>query len=160
MATPPLTAEPIILLFDIQRAIATSKVGQDISKQLREAQALLQDAAKKISAELRSDAERLNEQRNLITRENLQTRAEELRVKENAKQRELNAQLRDLEASAQKATTEIGQLAAEQLEIVAKRRKADIVIRRDVLFHARTDWDVTDEVVKLMDKKQTRKKLE
>lgn len=160
-ATPVFADDsPVIRVFDIQRAIAASKAGKDLSRQIQERQTALEERAKKASTELRSAAERLNEQRTLISREQLQTRAEELKVKENAAQRDLNAQIRKLEESTQKATTAIGRIAAEQLQKIAKKHKADLVIRRDVLFNARADWDITDEVIALIDKKQTKTKLE
>ena len=73
---------PVILVFDVDRAIALSKAGKSMAKQLEEQIKDVRAEEKKIVEDLSGELEKLKEQQTLLAKDVLQGKVEELRTKE------------------------------------------------------------------------------
>jgi outer membrane protein len=150
---PAAMAEPVILVFDVDRAIALSKAGQSMAKQLEEQVEKVRADEAKVLKGLQSEAEKIKEQQKLLAPEALQKRVEELQMKEVERRRSLNEKSQSIQAGGQRAAAEIVKVAEKELSEISKERKADIVMRRDAVFFASPSIDVTNELVSRLDKK-------
>jgi outer membrane protein len=153
---PAAFAEPVILVFDVDRAIVLSKAGQSMAQQLEaQVQKVRSDEANVLKG-LQSEAETLKEQQKLLAPEALQKKVEELQMKEMERRRSLNEKSQSIQAGGQRAAAEIVKVAEKELSDISKERKADIVMRRDAVFFASPAIDVTQELVSRLDKKLTK----
>lgn len=150
---PAAMAEPVILVFDVDRAIALSKAGQSMAKQLEAQVEKVRADEAKVLKNLQSEAEKIKEQQKLLAPEALQKRVEELQMKEVERRRSLNEKSQSIQAGGQRAAAEIVKVAEKELSEISKERKADIVMRRDAVFFASPAIDVTSELVSRLDKK-------
>lgn len=144
---------PIILVFDADRAIALSKAGKSMAKQLEEQVTKIRNDEEKVVKELQAEVDKLKEQQKLMAQDVLQSKVEELRQKEIERRQKLAEKSQSVQAGGQKAGREILKIAEEELSAISKERKADIVMRRDALFYASPAIDVTSELVKRLDKR-------
>ena len=152
----PAFAEPIILVFDVDRAITQSKAGRSMASQLEEQVAKVRADEGDIFKGLQSEAEKLKEQQKLLAPEALQKKVEELRMKEVEGRRSLNEKSQSSQAGGQRAAAEILKIAEEELSAISKERKADIVMRSDAVFFASPAINVTAELVSRLDKRLTK----
>jgi Skp family chaperone for outer membrane proteins len=152
-------ADSVIVVFDLDRAVAQSKVGKDIAKQLEAQIKAVQKKADKSNAELKAEADKLQEQRSLMAADALQVKVEELRLKQVGKQQEISAEMRSIQAGGNVAGREVKKVVDAELAGVAKKRKADIVLQRGAAFIVNPSVDITDDVVAQIDKKITKIKV-
>lgn len=146
---------PVILVFDADRAIALSKVGKSMAKQLEDQVRDVRGDEEKVVKELQDELEKLKEQQKVMSKEILQKRVEEIRQKELERRQSLAAKTQSIQAGGQNAGREVLKVAEEELSAIAKERKADIVMRRGAVFYASAAIDVTAELVKRLDKRMS-----
>lgn len=146
---------PVVLVFDVDRAIAMSKAGKSMAKQLEEQIKDVRAEEKKIVDNLTGELDKLREQQTLLAKDVLQGKVEELRTKEIEGRQLLTGKTQSIQAGGQKAGREVLKIAEEELSAIAKSRKADIVLRRDAVFYASAAIDVTAELVKRLDKRMS-----
>ena len=152
-------AEPVILVFDVDRAIAMSKAGKSMAKQLEEQVSKVRADEGEVLKGLQSEAEKLREQQKLLAPEALQKKVEELRLKEVERRRVLSEKSQSIQAGGQRAAAEIVKIAEEELSKISKERKADIVMRREAVFFASPAIDVTADLVSRLDKRLSKVKV-
>lgn len=146
---------PVVLVFDVDRAIALSKAGKSMAKQLEEQVKSVRAEEKKIVDDLTGELDKLKEQQKLLAKDVLQGKVEELRTKEIEGRQLLAVKTQSIQAGGQNAGREVLKVAEEELSAIAKERKADIVLRRDAVFYASAAIDVTAELVKRLDKRMS-----
>ena len=156
---PAALAESVILVFDVDRAIALSKAGKSMAGQLEEQIAKVRADEGEALKSLQSEAEKIKEQQKLLAPEALQKKVEELRSKEVERRRSLSEKSQSIQAGGQRAAAEIVKIAEEELSNISKERKADIVMRREAVFFASPAIDVTAELVSRLDKRLSKVKV-
>ena len=156
---PAAFAEPVILVFDVDRAIAMSKAGKSMAKQLEEQVSKVRADEGEVLKGLQSEAEKIREQQKLLAPEALQKKVEELRQKEVERRRALSEKSQSIQAGGQRAAAEIVKIAEEELSKISKERKADIVMRREAVFFASPAIDVTADLVSRLDKRLKKVKV-
>ena len=156
---PSAFAEPVILVFDVDRAIAMSKAGKSMASQLEEQVSKVRADEGEIFKGLQSEAEKLREQQKLMAPEALQKKVDELRQKEVDRRRALSEKSQSIQAGGQRAAAEIVKIAEEELSKISKERKADIVLRREAVFFASPAMDVTADLVSRLDKRLSKVKV-
>lgn len=156
---PAALAEPVILVFDVDRAIGLSKAGRSMASQLEEQVSKVRADEGEAFKGLQSEAEKLKEQQKLLAPEALQKKVEELQLKEAERRRSVSEKSQSIQAGGQRAAAEIVKIAEEELSAIAKERKADIVMRRDAVFFASPAIDVTTELVSRLDKRLSKVKV-
>ena len=145
-------AQPVILVFDLDRAVAASKAGKSMAKQLdSQVNKIRKEEESKIK-KLQSEVDKLKEQQKLMAPEALQAKYSELQQQEIERRQSLSERTQAVQAGGQKAAAEIVKVAEKELSDIAKERKADIVMRRDAVFFASPAINVTQELVKRLDK--------
>ncbi len=142
-----------IIVFDLEVAVAASKAGQDMAKQLREQAEDLRKRAEKFGENLQAEATKLQEQKSLIAPDAWKGKVEELQTKEQVNRQKFNTEGQSIQAGGQKASREILNIADEELNKIAKERKADIVMNRKAVFFASPSIDVTEELVERVNKR-------
>ncbi len=159
MAFLPAKAENV-LAFNIDRALAESKAGKNIAEQLQKYGETIQGKAQKLQQDLQSDAEKLQEQRSLMSQEALQGKFQELQQKEAEGRQTLSVEARSVENARNQALQVVIDKVSDILEAISRERKADLIIRSNVLLFANPDLDITDEVIKRLDKEITKVKVD
>lgn len=149
----PAAAEQIVVVFDVNAALAQSKAGKSMASQLESQMKVVTDDAQKFDARMAGEVEKLKEQRSLMAADALQGKVEELRLEELQTKQEFGKRQRAIQAGGQKAGQEILKVALEELAAIAEARNADLVVRRDAVFISSPGLDVTKEVVTAIDKK-------
>ncbi len=87
----------------------------------------------------------------MLTQEALRAKADDLRLKEIAKNQELQQELRKLEASQLTARNEILKALQPILKDVMAEKKASMIMEKRAVLISSPDIDVTDIVVKRLD---------
>lgn len=146
-------AQPVIVSADIERAIALSKAGKNMNDQVEKMTKGVQGTVDKVQKDLQKEAEKLEEQKNLMAADALQVKREELRLKQITKQQEISKEARAIQAGAQNALKEIAEVAVAELKTLAKEKNADIVLRREATYIVEPKSDLTDELVERINKK-------
>ena len=149
VASPAIAAEALIL--DIGKVFANSKAGQSLIGQIKTRAEALQATRDKAQKELEGDAKKIDEQKTLLTQEALRAKADDLRLKEIAKNQELQQELRKLEASQLTARNEILKALQPILKDVMAEKKASMIMEKRAVLISSPDIDVTDIVVKRLD---------
>ncbi len=147
------SAETVILVFDLDRAIALSKAGKSMAKQLETQASKVRKDAEKGAKELQDKAAKLREQQKLMAPEALKSKVEELQLQDLELRQDVNERTQAIQAGGQRAAQQVIKVAEQQLSDISKERKADIVLRRQAVFFAGPTTDVTNELVKRLDKK-------
>ncbi|MBT7642750.1 MAG: OmpH family outer membrane protein [Rhodobiaceae bacterium] len=147
------SAETVILVFDLDRAIALSKAGKSMSKQLEEQAMKVRASTEKAAKKMQDEASKLREQQKLMAPEVLKAKVEELQLQDLELRQSVNEKTQAIQAGGQRAAQQVIKVAEQQLSDISKERKADIVLRRQAVFFAGPTTDVTSELVKRLDKK-------
>ena len=147
------SAESVILVFDLDRAIALSKAGKSMAKQLETQASKVRSDTEKAAQKLQEEASKLREQQKLMAPEALKGKVEELQLKDLELRQSVNEKTQAIQAGGQRAAQQVIKIAEQQLSDISKERKANIVLRRQAVFFAGPTTDVTNELVKRLDKK-------
>ncbi len=136
---------------DIEKIFSNSKAGQSLIGQIKTRAEALQATRDKAQKELEGDAKKIDEQKTLLAQEALRAKADDLRLKEIAKNQELQQELRKLEASQLTARNEILKALQPILKDVMAEKKASMIMEKRAVLISSPDIDVTDIVVKRLD---------
>ena len=150
----PNGAAPV-LVFDAARLFERSKVGRSIARKTEKLQSALSDEVEATRTSLEADAKRLEEQRALLPQAQLRERAEELRLRQLTKEREISAQLRAIQAGQQKAQLDVLEEVYEVMEGLVEEYNAQLVLERNVLYYYDEALDVTDNLIRRLNQRIT-----
>jgi outer membrane protein len=137
---------PVIIVFDVDRAVALSKAGKSVAEQMKKQMDDVRASATKQGEAFQGEV-------SLMAADALKGKAEELQQKELKLRQELQIEVQSVQAGGDRAGREILKMLEEELSSIAKDRKADIVMRRDAVFFASPSIDVTNELISRLDKK-------
>ena len=146
-------AEQVVVVFDVNAALAQSKAGKSMASQLESQLKVVNSEAQKFDERIVGEIEKLKEQRSLLAADALQGKVEELRLEELQKKQDFGRRRRAIQAGGQKAGQEVLKVALEELAAIAKERNAALVVRRDAVLISSPGLDVTKDVVSAIDKK-------
>jgi len=147
--------EAPVLVFDAARLFERSKVGRSIARKTEKLQSDLSDEVDATRTALESDAKRLEEQRSVLPQERLRERAEELRLRQLTKEREISAQLRAIQAGQQRAQLDVLEEVYEVVGNLVEEYEAQLVLERNVLYYYDEGLDITDELIRRLNKRIT-----
>lgn len=157
-ATPAADAQsdratPVILILNQQRVIAESRAGQSMTPQLTELQ---EEAAKELENEvsdLKKEAEDLKKQRDLLAEDVWMKKAQQLAVKEQNLPALQEVKRQEIRLSQEKAINEINQVMRPILKDIVEKNGATLMLDRAAVMYASQETDITDEVIRQLDKK-------
>ena len=149
----------VVIVFDANRAIAASKAGRSVADQLSTQIQKVRADAEETRKNLQDEVARIEEQRNLMAPDALQSRVSEFRTKEAQEREKLAREAAAIQAGGEAAQNKILEVMQEELNEIARARKAHIVMRREAVFYASPLINVTEELVVRLDKKLTSVKV-
>ncbi|MEM8985811.1 MAG: OmpH family outer membrane protein [Pseudomonadota bacterium] len=153
LASPAAAKEPIILIVNQQALLVNSKAGKNIANQLEGLKTTIEAEFNTEVEKVAKEGEDLEKQKDLISKEALQEKARTLLVKRNSLPTLREAKFRELQLSEQKALGVIGKELQPILQKIVERRGATLLLDRSAVMYASTDNDITEEVMKELDKK-------
>ena len=154
-AATPLTAHAAatdIGVIDFVKVISTSKAGNDIREQLKTKEKEYTDQIKSKEEELNGKKDELNEQKGVIGAELFDKRYEEFKKEVFDTQKDVHSKKVLLENKKNEAIETIRTTAVEIIKNVAKEQKLAIVVAKSTVIHTDLSADITDEVLKRIDK--------
>ncbi len=147
--TPIQAAE--VLIVSVEKVLANSLAGKSLRSQAQKRVNDLNATRDKIQKKLQASVKKLEQQKTLLTSEALRAKADDLRLKEIAKNQELQQLSRKLQTSQAVAQNEIFAKLLPILTEIMKEKKASSIIRAQFALAATPDIDVTDIAVKRLD---------
>lgn len=146
-------AQSNVLIIDIERVFVNSMAGKSMMEQLKKKGGDLKSKRDKAQTDLTAEAKKLESQRTLLDPTALQSKADELRLKEIATNQELQQDARQVEAGRQAAQSEILTALSPILKEIMVEKKAVAVFNRTSVLIGSPDVDITDIAVKRLDGK-------
>jgi Skp family chaperone for outer membrane proteins len=161
-APPPPVGTPTarILMIDMRRVMALSKVGQDIQHQV---EALKQQASKDLNGEgaaLRNEETQLQQQAAILAPDVKARRIKDFQVRATAFQQKIQKRGQLIQGGVLKAQQQIEQALGPVLQGIMKERGATILLDRSSILLAPNSIDVTELVIQRLDMKMPTVKVE
>ncbi len=151
---------PVILILNQSRVFAASKAGQSMKPQLEKLQEQANKELNDEVAKLTKEAEDLQKQRELLAEDVWTKRAQQVAIKQNQLPALREIKLRELSLSEQKALNEITTVMRPILKDIVEDNGATLLLERSAVMYAAQETDITDEVIKQLDKKLKSVKVE
>jgi Skp family chaperone for outer membrane proteins len=161
-APPPPGGTPTarILMLDMRRIMALSKVGQDIQRQV---EALKQQASKDLNGEaagLKNEEAQLQQQAAILAPEVKARRIRDFQAKATAFQQKIQRRGGLIQGGVLKAQQQIEQALGPILQGIMKERGATILLDRSSILLAPNAIDVTQLVIQRLDMRMPTVKVE
>jgi Skp family chaperone for outer membrane proteins len=161
-APPPPGGAPAarILMIDMRRIMALSKVGQDIQRQV---ETLKQQATRDLNGEgaaLKSEETQLQQQAAILAPDVKARRIKDFQVRATAFQRKVQQRGGFIQGGVMKAQQQIEQALGPILQGIMKERGATILLDRSSILLAPNSIDVTQLVIQRLDMKLPAAKVE
>ncbi len=151
---------PVILILNQARVFAASKAGQSMKPQLEKLQEQANKELNDEVAKLTKQAEDLKKQRELLAEDVWTKRAQQVAIKQNQLPALREVKLRELSLSEQKALNEITTVMRPILKDIVEDNGATLLLERSAVMYAAQETDITEEVIKRLDKKLKKVKVE
>ncbi len=151
---------PVILFIDEGKLMATSKAGQSISAQLKTLSEAAEAELKAEGKKVEDEGKKLQDSKDSLSKEDfakryqaLLGRAQQVGQLEQIKKAEL-AQARG------KALVDLNKALQPVVKDILDKKKATVLLERSAVVFANDDMDITEEIVKALDKKVKTVKVE
>ncbi len=152
---------PVILIVDRTRLVSQSKAGQTIPDQAKSVQASVKKELEGEAAKLKADIEKYQKNASLLSEEVRQKTEQELAMRQ---QVALPQQAQIMEqafvAAVQSAEAKVLVESQPILKDIVESRGATILLDRSAVLYAAPETDVTEAVLKQLDKKLKRVDVE
>lgn len=149
----------VILVVDFQRLVDESLAGKDAKAQVEDYVARVQARRQQLNDKLVRDRQNLEKQRAILKEEDFQKRA----IAFQQDLQRADQELKDKQLSAQRAVRqaegEIVRLARPMVRKIMKKRRANMVIPKNVAFDFVEDLDITGKVLSELNKDVPRLKV-
>lgn len=161
-APPPPGGAPTarILMIDMRRVMAGSKVGQDIQRQVEALKAQAQSELKGEEASLRSEETQLQQQAAILAPDVKARRIKDFQAKAQAFQLKVQQRSGLIQGGVIKAQQQIEQALGPVLQGIMKERGATVLLDRSSILLAPNSIDVTSLVVQRLDMRMPTVKVE
>ena len=152
---PPGGGAPVakVLTIDMRKAVGTSKVGQDIQRQVEELKRQAQSELNSEGASLRAEETQLQQQAAILAPDVKARKIKEWQARAAAFQTKVNQRSGLIQGGVIKAQQQIEQALGPILEGVMRERGATLLLDRASLILAPNAIDVTDVVTQRLDTK-------
>jgi len=149
----------VILVIDFQRLVDESLAGKDAKAQVEDYVARVQARRQQLSDKLVKDRDNLEKQRAILTEADFQKRA----VAYQQDVQRADQELKDKQVSAQRAVrqaeSEIVRLARPIVRGLMQKRRANMVIPKNVAFDFAESLDITTKVLEQINKEVPKLKV-
>lgn len=162
MATPLAAAaqEAVILFIDEAKLIATSKAGQSIGSQIKALAAEAEAEVAAIGKSVQDEGNKLQASKDSLSQEDFAKRYQALLAK--AQEVGQLGQIKKAEVgqSEARALAALNEQLQPVVQDILKKRKATVLLERRAVVYADDKNDITDEIIKALDKKVKTIKVE
>lgn len=161
-AAPTSGAAPAarILLIDLRRAVAGSKVGQSIQEQVNSLKNQAQSQLKGEAEALRRDKAALEQQKAILAAPVFAQKAKEFEARVASFQKKLQDRGQLIQGGMLKANQQVEQALGPILQGIMQERQATVLLDRQAVLLAPNAIDVTGIVVQRLDMKMPSVKVE
>ena len=158
-AAPALAQKSDVLVMNQSKVIADSKAGQSIQAQLKTIGEAAQTQLQSEGQKLQTEGAQLKQTAESLSKEDLQKRVQALAVKEQGVQRLVQIRQAEVAQAEAAALSELSEALEPVVRQIMKKRKAKMVLRRADVAVMDDAVDITDEVIKALDKQVTSVKV-
>lgn len=146
----------VILVVDTQGVFAQSKAGQSIRSQYEEQVKKIMADGKKTDDALQADAKKLQEERSLLSQEDLQKRVQSLQQRTGEFQQSIQIKQQGLQLGVQRAESQVEAALRPIFAEIMKEQKATLLLDQAVVLAGGADLDISAEVLRRLNEKLAR----
>jgi len=144
-------AENKIVYFNMDKVLASSKAGTSIKTQLEKIHNSNVANFKKIEENLKSEEKKLVAKKNILSKEDFQKEFNKLKANTNEYKKKRNKDINNVTAKRIDATKKIINLINPILGKYAKENDISIILSKQNIIMGKTELDISDEILKLVD---------
>ncbi len=152
LAAAPALAQERVMYVDIERVLSTSKVGQDIGRQMRNRQEEVTGDFREKGEALQKEQEDLEKQRGVLSADVFQRRVGEAQEKEATLRAEIYQEQQRMQAEVRGAYEDVQKTLNTILGRILEERNLDMILHRGGILVATPDGDLTSEVLAALDR--------
>ena len=152
-------SEDKVVYLDVNLLLSESEVGKYVNSNLKKISDDNNEEYKKFEADLKSDEEKLLTQQNILKKEDYEKKISELRNKFKLYQEKKNSKNKELNSIRNKAGNKILKSINEIMTEYSKNNSISLVITKQSIIIGKTELDVTNDILELLNKKITKLEL-
>lgn len=152
-------AETIIAYIDMEKIMLKSKAGKSIESELQKIHKNNIDSFKKTEESLKKQESQIIAQKNVMKKEDFQKKINELRKKAQEYQKSRREKNNDLTKKRVSATSQLLKSLNPILAEYSSDKSISIVIQKKNIVLGKSELDITEDILKLLDKKISKIKL-
>ena len=152
-------SEDKVVYLDVNLLLTESEVGKYVNSNLKKISDDNNEEYKKFEAELKSDEEKLLTQQNILKKEDYEKKLSELRNKFKSYQDKKNNKNKELNSLRNNAGNKILKNINEIMTEYSKKNSISLVITKQSIIIGKTELDVTNDILELLNKKITKLEL-
>ena len=154
-----LYAENKIVYLDVNYLLSQSEVGKYINSNLKKISDENNKEFKKIEDEMKSDEEKLLTQQNILKKEDYDNKLSDLKKKFNSYQEKKKIKNSELNSLRNNAGNIILKNINEILSEYSINNSISLIVQKNSVIIGKTELDVTNDILKLLNKKITKLEL-
>ena len=155
-----LSHEKTIVYIDLNKIMNNSIAGKSITSQLENNHKKNISKFKNIEEELKKDEAKIISQKNVITKEEFEKKIIDLRDKANKFRKERNDNINNLNNQRLEATAKMITLIRPILSEFSDKNSISLIIDKKYIIIGKTVLDITDDILKIVDEKIGKIKLD
>ena len=152
-------SEDKVVYLDVNLLLSESEVGKYVNSNLKKISDDNIEVYKNFEAELKSDEEKLLTQQNILKKEDYEKKLSELRNKFKSYQDKKNNKNKELNLLRNNAGNKILKNINEIMTEYSKKNSISLVITKQSIIIGKTELDVTNDILELLNKKITKLEL-
>jgi len=152
-------SEDKVVYLDVNLLLSESEVGKYVNSNLKKISDDNNEEYKKFEEELKSDEEKLLTQQNILKKEDYEKKISELRNKFKSYQDKKNNKNKELNLLRNNAGNKILKNINEIMTEYSKKNSISLVITKQSIIIGKTELDVTNDILELLNKKITKLEL-
>ena len=161
LITPTLSkAENKIVFINIEKIMTSSKAGKSISKQLEKIHKDNISKFKKMETQLKDSEQKIVAQKNILSKEDFQKKITELRDEAATYRKDRQESINSLTKKRLEATGQLINVINPILADYSEKNSVAMIIQKKNIIIGKKDFDITEEILKLVDEKITKIKLD
>ena len=155
-----ISNENKLVYIDLNKIMNNSIAGKSITSQLEENHKKNISKLKKIEEKLKKEESEIISQKNVITKEKYEKKIIDLREKARKFRKERNENINNLNNQRLEATAKIINLIKPILSEYSEKNSISIIIDKKNVIIGKTALDITDDILKIVDEKIGKIKLD
>ena len=155
-----LSNENKIVYIDLNKIMNNSIAGKSISSQLENNHKKNISKLKKIEEKLKKEESEIISQKNVLTKEEYEKKIIDLREKAKKFRKERNENINNLNNQRLEATAKMINLIKPILSEYSEKNSISIIIDKKNVIIGKTTLDITDDILKIVDEKIGKIKLD